>query len=246
MEERENKYRRTNCRLCYTYNNKRPPFLALPRLTYDQSPSTFPVWPGIISPNTSSSIPKRILLKTFSPSCKPCSLSVSCIARAPCCCASGLPWVVHIRLVCTHTPQFQLTDVSVWDLPVLRKQRQVHGSTAMVNSERTMRGCPWCGFPIPPRSTDTLWWRVSKLRNYPPVSNSPLPVKWGTDDIYLLNNSHMNTFNWICIQLCSTHLHQIYLWKTALWGRKAGNSQSGYLPPHGPHYTGLAHCCILS
>lgn len=32
VEERENKYWRTTCRLCYTYNNRHPSFLALPRL----------------------------------------------------------------------------------------------------------------------------------------------------------------------------------------------------------------------
>lgn len=128
---------------------------------------------------------------------------------------------------CTNMPglhttsEFQLTEVAIPDLPVLRKQQQVPTSTATVNSERTMQGCPWYGPPMPHRSTGIYWWLLSKLKSSPPTySDSPFLVKWGTD-IYLLNSTHANTFSWTCIQLCSTHIHQIYLGKTALLGEES-------------------------
>lgn len=114
----------------------------------------------------------------------------------------GLPWIAHVACSAHIYRSFQLTQVTILDLPVLRKQPPVHRSTATVNSGRTMWGCPWYASPVPHRSTGTHWWLVSKLRNNPPTSSdSYFPVRSGTHDIYLVNNTHMIMFSWICAQL---------------------------------------------
>lgn len=134
-------------------------------------------------------------------------------------------------LDCTHKPRlYTCITVSV-DLG--HNFRFTSSQKAVAGSQVNRCGKQWKNnarmslvwLPHTHRSTDAHWCLVSKLRNYPSTSDSPLPVKWGTHDIYLLNSTHMNTFSWICIKLMlNTSASNISLEDCPFGGRKAGNS----------------------
>lgn len=138
----------------------------------------------------------------------------SCALHCPGPCIAGVvPWIAQIWLVSIlhHSFSWLRSRFQIYQFSEATAGSQVNTT---VNSERTMQGCPWYGSPILSRSTDIYWRLLSKPKSSSPTDS---PFSCEVRHRYLpAKQHHANTFSWTCTQLCSTHLHQIYLGKTAL------------------------------